>query len=86
MVDKALPQSNWRLNPWFHLLRTVANAQIVSSGTVSALLKHSLPKPFYQYSAERNSTLIGNFFFHRNNPRSYRDKTASLEAFHKAAF
>ena len=33
-VDKVLPRSNWRLNLWFHLVRTAANAQIVSSGTV----------------------------------------------------
>ena len=33
-VDEVLPRSNWRLKLRFHLVRTVANAQIVSSGTV----------------------------------------------------
>ena len=33
-IDNVLPWSNWRLNLWFHLVRTAANAQIVSSGTV----------------------------------------------------
>ena len=34
-VDEVLSRSNWRLNPHFDLGRTVANAKIVSSGTVT---------------------------------------------------
>ena len=46
-IDEVLPRSNWRLNPQFHLVRTVANnAQIVSSVIVIYIV------PEFRYDEE----------------------------------